>query len=268
MTYHHTIFYPKERTLLDEVTTKRSTEGVLKTLPAALLVPHATYSMIGEVLHQTFASAASLKPDLVVFLGPLHQPVLEADKPSFLFAPKEPLIEQASKTYPIDNLLLSELIKHYPISRASSYYEEEPAFELTLPFIDSYLNPRAILPLIGRIDRAAQRATLSTILNRIVDLQKSVVFVISANASGLLPFNEANQEAHYFIDDLNAEKDALEARSSCNWGALEAINKSGLIPGAWEITSQSLKGTEYPRLDDAQSEAGLMTWHIGAYKGV
>ena len=70
MTYHHTIFYPEERERLDEATLKRSEEGTLKSLPSALLVPHAAYSMIGEALHRTFSHAASLKPELVAFSAP------------------------------------------------------------------------------------------------------------------------------------------------------------------------------------------------------
>lgn len=266
-TYHHTIFYPEEREPLDEATYKRSEAGTLKSLPSALLLPHAAYSMIGEALHQTFAHASSLKPELVVFLGPLHQPVLEQDAPAFLFAPEANTFEQAERTYRFDETVIDELTSCFPIRRASYYYEEEPAFELTLPFIDSYLKPKAILPLIGKIENSNQINQSILSLKKIVQRQPKSLFVLSANASELLPQYEATDEANHFIEDLVHEYRSLGIRSSCNWGMLEAINRSALIGGRWKIASTFLKGIGYARIADAKSESGLMTWHIGAYKG-
>jgi len=267
-TYHHTIFYPEEREPLDEATYKRSEAGTLKSLPSALLLPHAAYSMIGEALHQTFAHASSLKPELVVFLGPLHQPVLDRDKPAFLFAPAADTFEQAGRTYQFDEAMIGELTLGFPIRRAASYYEEEPAFELTLPFIDSYLAPKAILPLIGKVENSNQIAQLILALKTIVQRQPKVLFVLSANASELLPQREATDEANHFIEDLIHEHQSLGIRSSCNWGMIEAMNRSALVKGRWKIASAFLKGTDHGRITDTKNESGLMTWHIGAYKGV
>lgn len=268
MTYHHTIFYPEERDRLDEATRRRSGEGTLKNLPSALLVPHATYLMIGETLHRTFSHAASVNPKLVVFLGPLHQPVLERDKPAFLFAPGSNTFEQVERTYRLEGTVIDELTAGFPIRRASYYYEEEPAFELTLPFIDSYLAPEAILPLIGKVEDANQINQLILVLKKIVHRQPKTLFVLSSNASKLLPHREASDEANHFIEDLIQEHRSLGIRSSCNWGMLEAMNRSALVKGRWRIASMALKGTGYDGISEAKNESGLMTWHIGAYKGV
>lgn len=265
MTYHHTIFYPAEAELLNEATKARPRSQSLTTLPSALLLPHATYSMVGEALHQTFIHAPQAKVDLVVFLGPLHQPILPSDEPAFLFTPEGASFEQAGKTTLFHPTLLEELREHFPVHARSYYYEEEPAFELTLPFIHSYLSPTYLLPLIGRVEGPKAGATLAKMMRLIAKREPNVVFIISANASDMLPAEEAALAATSLSRYLHGEKTEAHLLHSCNQGALTALEHSGVITGRWTIATRFCKGCEYPEI--TPTGEGLMTWHLGAYKG-
>ena len=265
MTYHHTIFYPAEEPLLNEATKARPRSGSLTTLPSAFLLPHATYSMIGEALHKSLIHAPQAKIDLVVFLGPLHQPILQSDEPAFLFTPEGTSFEQAGKTTLFHPTLLKELREHFPIHARQYYYEEEPAFELTLPFIHSYLSPTYLLPLIGRVEGTKAVTTLAKMMRLIAKCEPNVVFIISANVSDMLPAREAALAAHSLSRYLQGETVEPHLLHSCNQGALAALEHSEVVAGGWRIATRFLKGVEYPEIKEEGE--GFMTWHLGAYKG-
>lgn len=271
---HHTIFYPFDRTKLDECTKSRPATSQNTTLPAAVLTPHAAYSMVGEALHRSFAHVAMKKPSLVVFLGPLHQEVLSEDEPAFLFAPEDEGITIAGFNHQFSTSLIRELCSRFVghVAMRNSYFIEEPALELTLPFIQSYFPHTAVLPLVCGSCNKEQLDTYVQILGHITDQVADVLFVVSANANAILPAALAAQHAQAFVRTLLGGSSLQEGLhkhtiSSCNTDSLEAITRQPWGGAQWDMLGFFLQGKEYDSIPLEIDETEKHVWHVSAALG-
>ncbi|MGE4453774.1 MAG: AmmeMemoRadiSam system protein B [Sphaerochaeta sp.] len=272
--HHHMIFYPENRHELDLATAPRKTRPALHSLPAAILVPHASYKFSLEALHRGFASVAALNPSLVVFLAPLHQEVLQEDDPAFLFSSSSEGIEIAGKKHLFAVSLQEKLAaKHTGVlALQDSYLEEESALELTLPLIDSYFPSVPVLPILSGACTSDQARDYGKILADIRIQEPRVLFVISANANALLPSPQAEEDANAFIERLQSGQSFLEKRgkariSSCNSASLEALRQLSLFHGSWVITGRFDSQGEHTTMDPRTETKEKHVWHISAYIG-
>ncbi|MGH0054478.1 MAG: AmmeMemoRadiSam system protein B [Sphaerochaetaceae bacterium] len=272
--HHHGIFYPEEREQLSVATQKRETESYSKSLPAAILVPHAAYRYVLDALHRGFSVAGKRNPSLIVFLGPLHQEVLEADEPAFLFTSMQDGINIAGRTHQFAASLLTELIKTYApfLKREDSYLIEEPAFELTLPMIDSYFPGVPVLPLLAASCTSEQLKTYRKLLDDVCKREKQVLFIVSANANALLPSPQAEEDAKAFVSRLETGGSLFENRrgeriSSCNAASLEALRQQRFLSGNWIVTGYYDKQGEHPTIEQSGNTKEKHVWHISAYQG-
>lgn len=272
--YHHTIFYPEDQETLSLATAKRESKVHLRSLPSAILVPHAAYQFSLEALHRSFSVAGDLKPSLIVFLGPLHQEVLEADAPSFLFTSSMEGISIAGVEYRFATTLIKELATSYApfFAQEDSYLIEEPALELTLPMIHSYFGNVPVLPILASSCTGEQLQTYHTILESVSKQEKNVLFIVSANANALLPSPQAEEDARTFISRLKAGTSLLENRrgeriSSCNSSSLEALRQIRVLSGNWTISGYFDKQGEQTEIKDHHDLKEKHVWHISAYQG-
>lgn len=271
---HHLIFYPEDRTKLDECTRRRPAAGEPCSLPTAILVPHASYDRVCEALHRSFEHVAMLKPSKVVFLGPLHQEVLAEHEPAFLFTPRAEGIRVAGVEHVFDAALAAELCTRFKtqVMREDSYFIEEPAFELTLPFIQSYFPGTAVLPLLSGSCDKAQLAIYTQVIKQITDLDDKVLFIVSANANALLPAFEAAKHAKAFRDALSqgtslCEGLRMHAISSCNTAALDAVGRQHWAAGGWNIVGLYRDGIQQQDIFAESDENEKRVWHISAVLG-
>ncbi|MBZ4673665.1 MAG: hypothetical protein JG773_635 [Spirochaeta sp.] len=272
--HHHTIFYPEEQETLSLATAKREADVYLRSLPSAILVPHAAYQFSLEALHRSFSVAGHLQPSLIVFLGPLHQEVLEADAPSFLFTSSMEGISIAGVEHRFATTLIKELtILHAPFFvQQDSYLEEEPALELTLPMIHSYFGNVPVLPILASSCTREQIQTYHTLLESVVRQEKDVLFIVSANANALLPSPQAEDDARTFVSRLQTGAGLLENRreeriSSCNSSSLEALRKLTVLSGNWTVGGYFDKQGEQPEIKEHNDMKEKHVWHISAYQG-
>ncbi len=272
--YHHMIFYPEEREALSLATKKREAKAYLRSLPSAILVPHAAYQFSLEALHRSFSVAGNLKPSLIVFLGPLHQEVLQADEPAFLFTSKQDGITIAGREHRFATTLIGELSVAYApfFAQEDSYLAEEPALELTLPMIHSYFVDVPVLPILASSCSSEQVKTYHKLLESVVARERNVLFIVSANANALLPSPQAEEDAKTFISRLQAGTSLLEIRrgeriSSCNISSLEALRQVGSLSGKWIINGFFDKQGEQPELKNHTDTKEKHVWHISAYQG-
>ena len=268
------IFYPDDRTKLDECTKKRAAPVKTRSLPTAVLVPHASYGMVSEALHRSFEQVHMLKPAMVVFLGPLHQEVLSEDEPAFLFTPESEGITIAGFDHLFATSLAGELCTMFPtqLSKQDSYFAEEPALELTLPFIQSYFPDIPTLPLVCGSCKKNQLAVYTQVLQAITELAGQVLFIVSANANALLPAVEAAKHALAFVKTLSEGSSLQEglrthAISSCNAASLEALAGQNWGHGRWDIVGIFLGGKEYETIVSKLDDPEKHVWHISAALG-
>lgn len=272
--YHHMIFYPEDQETLSLATAKREAEVYLRSLPSAILVPHAAYQFSLEALHRSFSVAGHLKPSLIVFLGPLHQEVLEADVPSFLFTSSMDGISIAGVEHRFANTLIKELTaSHAPFfAQEDSYLVEEPALELTLPMIHSYFPDVPVLPILASSCTSEQIQTYQKVLESVVEKEKNVLFIVSSNANALLSSPQAEEDARTFISRLSTGVSLLENRrgeriSSCNSSSLEALRRLTVLSGNWTMNGYFGKQGEQPEIKDYNDMKEKHVWHISAYQG-
>ncbi|HCU30957.1 MAG TPA: AmmeMemoRadiSam system protein B [Sphaerochaeta sp.] len=271
---HHLIFYPEDRTKLDECTRRRPATGEPCSLPTAIVVPHASYDMVCEALHRSFEHVAMQKPSKVVFLGPLHQEVLGEHEPAFLFTPQAEGIRVAENEHIFDTALATELCTQFKahVMREDSYFIEEPALELTLPFIQSYFPGTVVLPLLCKSCDKSQLAIYTQVIKHITDIDDKVLFIISANANALLPAFEAAKHATAFADALSqgtclSEGLRMHTISSCNTAALEAVGRQQWGAGRWNIVGIYLAGIQRQDIHAESDENEKRVWHISAVLG-
>lgn len=271
---HHMIFYPEDRTKLDECTKRRAGTTSSCSLPTAILVPHASYPMVCEALHRSFEQAQDIKPSMVVFLGPLHQEALAEHEPAFLFTPQSEGITIASHVHHFDTILAAELNSRFAphVMYEDSYFIEEPALELTLPFIQSYFPDVPVLALLcGNCDKE-RLATYARVLEYCTNAQNNVLFIVSANANALLPATEAAKHAAAFTETLKqgsslSEGLRMHTISSCNTAGLDAIGRQKWGRQGWKILGMFLRGREHASISAESDENEKHVWHISAVLG-
>lgn len=271
---HQVIFYPEDPAALSQATRTRTSPVHLSTLPSALLCPHASYDMSLQALHNSFARAAGLHPNLVVVLVPLHQEVLMCDEPAFLFSQKGEGMVIGGNTIRFATDLLAQLqVRYTPhLALEESYFEEESAFELTLPFINSYLPDTPVLGLAVGACAKPQLELLEHLLAFITDYEEQTLFIVSSNANALLPNDVAAEHAQHLGECLRRGDSLLEAQqhhllSCCNLPSLEAIRRQKWATQRWDINSWFCKGQEYPHPVVVGEGKEKIVWHLSASLG-
>ncbi len=224
---------------------------------------------------EVFSVAGNLSPSLIVFLGPLHQEVLQADEPAFLFTSRMEGITIAGREHRFATTLIGELSAAYaPVfAQEDSYLIEEAALELTLPMIHSYFGDVPVLPILASSCTSEQIKTYQKLLESVVEKEKNVLFIVSSNANALLPSPQAEEDARTFISRLQTGAGLLENRrgeriSSCNSSSLEALRQIRALSGKWTINGYFDKQGEQPEItshNDTKEKKHV--WHISAYQG-
>ena len=269
---HHMIFYPEDPQVLSKAVEPRKGTNNLHRLPAAILVPHASYDHSLEALHRSFGETGSLNPELVVFLGPLHQEVLTIDEPAFLFTSASSKIRIAGRNYCFASSLMDELVSKFSPSLAQedSYLSEESAFELTLPLIGSYFPDCPVLVLLAGSCSASQIKTYAQILDAIVKAQEKTLFIVSANANALLSSPQAEEHAQAFVSALTEEGNLMDLAlhhqvSSCNLASLIALSQLPWAEKRWNITSYFCKAKEHETIEVFSESKDKHVWHLSGY---
>ena len=269
--HHHTLFYPASEKALSDATEARERSAKKLTLPGAILCPHASYSFVLQALHRSFTSVGAIKPSLVVFLGPLHKEILTSDEPAFLVSTEREGIRIGALECRFSPILIKTLQKEFPSALCcqDSYFEEEAAFELTIPFIESYFPGVPVLPLLSGGMNSKQIKTYAQILNSIVERQNDTLFIISANANALLPSQQAQIQAEAFLSSLQSGQGFLDNLvSSCNKNSLQALSLLPSIKGPWQMTGLFCKGEEYDQIQSFSDTKEKYVWQCTAYAGV
>lgn len=273
---HYSIFYPSDADELALVSAQRPrlhTTKALSSLPGAILCPHASYPMILDLLHESFSAVNDLTVDLVVILAPLHQEALAVDAPHFLFTPsgKGITVGHAELTYA--HTVRQQLLAAFPMAlkEEDSYFQEEPAVELTLPLCSSYCKGAEVLPLLTATKDSEQIRLYARMLKHIVSLVPHTLFVVSANLNGILPGPIATEHATELVDLLQEGTPLLRnvqshQISSCGIAAFEALRHQSWGHTQWSFNKFSVEGTQCTTLPNTYTTKERIVWHASAIR--
>lgn len=269
---HHTIFYPGDpRELMMQCAKRHELADKLTSLPAAIIAPHASYAAVLDLLHHSFSAIADLMPKLVVILAPLHQEALDIDKPHFLFVPTGDGIKLPHTEIRYATELRAALLPLFgdALKAEDSYFVEESAVELTLPFVDAYCKGVPVLPLLTNTVDAEQCRTYASIVKKIVALVPETVFVVSLNLNALLPSELATEHARSMVSLLYKGEPLLDSVrskqiSSCSIAACEALRHQSWGKNGWDFTLFSTEGESFEKLPQNYKTKERIVWHASA----
>ncbi|RKX76927.1 MAG: AmmeMemoRadiSam system protein B [Spirochaetes bacterium] len=195
----------------------------------AIISPHAAYRYCGHLCATAFKAASSREVKTAVVLSCVHR---EPEEKIFLPG-REGFLTPLGTVYVDQKLKTRLLAQSKRVVESNIPFEEEHAIEVQLPFIQ-YLFPKVkLLPiLIGKSSSINTETLTKSLLNTLLDIFETCLFVISSNASGFLPERRSKDEAEKLIQ-LVKKKDwqgILDAKSrgevsACGAGSIAAFLK-------------------------------------------
>ncbi|MGM0431843.1 MAG: AmmeMemoRadiSam system protein B [Spirochaetota bacterium] len=258
------IFYTETQETLEGQLRKALSEytnhaSPVAQLPAALFVPHAAYDYILQPTAAAFQSVAHLHPDRVILLAPLHSVVLPEDAPSFLFFPASSGCKTPFGSLSFDRSTAEMLVSAVQdgwAAASDSYFEEEPSWELTAPFVH-YLFPAATYFPMLYAGRSAKQATkLAGIISEMITGR--TLLIISSNAAVWHERLQGSEQAYRLTSILStptgdkrpplldlARKKLITA---CGTSLFDALYRSRCLTQPWNIISEPFTAPETTKL--------------------
>lgn len=212
------LFYPSNSLqlsrMLDDFLNQKKDEDIpqLKSIPSALIAPHAGYPYSGIVAMKAFAQLIPFAHDIkrVAILAPAHTIPLQGMALSQAEYFSTPL-GQVVVNHDMDDLLKIEMGAQIN----DSAFEKEHAIEVQLPFLQKILPHFSILPIVvGQTDASVVERVINHLVNN------KFVVVISTDLTHYLPYNEAK------IEDEKT-KELIEKK---NWSKIQPDHACGHYP--------------------------------------
>lgn len=231
---HHDIFYPSIRE--KRIITASSHEAISSQV---FLLPHAAWEISSPVFAESKEAISTLNPPLIIILAPLHQPIIQEDRPAIAFLPEEDTLRLCDGTeihFPssLKKLLLDT--HHETVKTCSSYFSEEPAPELTMAFLSEFLSV-PVLPLLTGAKTSAECAHLSEVLTTIFQTEPHTLFLISSNMCA----PEKLQQTEFMKTLLETGSNQLLSSrdsnlvSSCGTAIFEALRRAPWCGTRWNF---------------------------------
>lgn len=205
--YFHGLFYNEAGDM--ESFAPSSPPSPLASLPAAVVVPHAELGLARGLISEALGHAASLGPDLIAILAPLHSPLPERDKGAAAYT--TPLTEAEGEVFKVE---FAKLPLPFVAERLQPF-QDEPSCEILYPPLAKVFPGVPILPLLA----AEGVSKLRRIVSRIILSKPRTLFVLSCNAVG--------------SDLALGQTDLAHEKGLCARFWAEALG------GRWEITALS-----------------------------
>jgi MEMO1 family protein len=241
------VFYPSDpETLLLQVTTSITASQpkaqTISALPLAVISPHAAYAEVSEIMGNMYAELQHINPKNIVIIAPLHGDVLLEDTDYTTFYPEAEAFSMPGFSLPIDQVTLQRIDRiSDSTAMRNSYFEEEPAIELQLPYIRQLFGEHPVIPLLVGNPSSKTSRDLSKILRNFSP--DETLFIVSTNLTGDLPSDRAKTHADAAVNILTGKDntpllEALKKKriSMCGTHILESVKKTGYFTDTWRIT--------------------------------
>lgn len=218
------IFYPAEpEPLAEAVQGLLDGCGVAEGEAAALILPHAAYSLAGALLAAGFRAARSRRVERVVFLAPVHRDpgnkIVLPESHAFL----SPLGEIAVDVATVDALEGWSTA----IVRSDLPHLEEHSVEVCLPFVQVLFPDASIVPiLVGRIPPGLVRTLARALASVLAPRWDSTLLVACTNLNG---DTGGLRESNAFLSALGATRRGRSLRATARAAAILEGARSGRV---------------------------------------
>lgn len=230
----------------------------LKTVPRAIIVPHAGYIYSGIVANIAYSQIKDLKFKRVIVIGPSHRHYLNGASVSLFDTYETPLGD-----LDIDKEFVEDLIKKYDCLHFDENAHMEHSTETQIPFIKNYLDTRVLEIVYGKIDYEE----LSNILSQLLK-DKDNFIIISTDLSHFYSLEEANILDQTCIDAIK-NKDLKMLDDGCE--ACGVVGVKSIIKSSKEfnfiIDFLDYK-TSFEVTDDKNSVVGYASFLVGESIGI
>lgn len=205
----------------------RAVAPAARTLPKAIIAPHAGYIYSGPTAGFAYATLKPLRVLIkkIVLMGPAHRVYVEGLAASTADAFATPVGD-----VPVDQETIGQLVQEFPFVRYSDEaHAMEHSLEVQLPFLQEVFEDFELLPFaVG----AVSPGQVEVVLDRLWGGDETLI-VISSDLSHYRSYEAARQ-----IDAFTSEQiekltpDALTGEHACGYlpisGLLRAASKRGL----------------------------------------
>ncbi len=246
------VFYPSDPKKLHSLVTQTmdiaQSVDKIYTLPLAVISPHAAYTEVSMIMGKMYAELQHINPKHIVIIAPLHGDVLHEDADYTIFYPDAEAFSIPDSVIPIDQTILKKIDQTTGLlAKRTSYFEEEPAIELQLPYIYHLFRNHPVIPLLAGNPSAKTSRNLAKILGTFNP--EETLFIVSTNLTGDLPTDRAKNHAETAVDILEGKHrvpllETLKNKkiSMCGTHILEALRKTGFFAENWKISGYHKTG--------------------------
>ncbi len=199
----------------------------------ALILPHASYSLIGLCSGEAWMRSADRSVKRVLVLAPAHR-----EPQTGLFLPPYERFASPLGDISLDRKLLDSLEAASPHCRRELMpFEEEHSLELTVPFIKTLFPEALLIPLlVGTIRRRERKELAKGLRELLMPLRENLLTVISTNYSRFTTPDVSRREADNFAAYLDGDPEPRDI-SACGRSALDLFRETGLYEGRFrELT--------------------------------
>lgn len=256
---HAGILYPSDiEELRDAVRLSPSDERL--TLPAAALIPHASYRHILPVLKTTFSYIQNCKPKRIVLIGKAQRDVFGTDFSPVFITTKSDRYSTPMGNIAIDYQSISEAIANTALCD-DSYFHEDTVLEPILPFIASTFTEIPVIPVLV-IPTDDVEHHVQALFNTIERSFRDVLYILSANISNYTESESALSQAKAAIASMQSE--SPYAHVSDEYSILRAVRTKK----PWTLLSlrSSYGRTSFTDRSNILNNNIREIWYAGAVK--
>lgn len=216
------MFYPA-----DEVTLKKdihryldendNTLHTLKSIPKAIVVPHAGYVYSGPIAATAYNYLIPLKHQInrVVLLGPSHQVAFKG-----LAVPESDTFNTPLGNIPIDQEAIQLLVDLPQVVLSDRAHRDEHSLEVQLPFLQEILDDFTLIPLVVG---DAERHDVAEVINTLWGDEHTLI-VISTDLSHYHEYYEAKKLDRSTSDAiLYLKPDLIGYEDACGRNGLKGL---------------------------------------------
>jgi len=191
----------------------------LKSIPKALIVPHAGYIYSGSTAARAYGCLESQRDQIrrVVLLGPAHRVFLDG-----MAVPSVDLFTTPLGDVPLDRDVIEQITGMPGVSVSDQAHQDEHCLEVQLPFLQTLLTRFTLVPVVvGDCDPDRVAAVIDQLWGG-----SDTLVVISTDLSHFLSYEEASLVDTRTCRRILEKADSLSGEEACGARALNGLMRS------------------------------------------
>lgn len=203
------LFYPGDSQQLSEnIEQLLSAAQPHKSIPKALIVPHAGYIYSGAIAASAYATLCSFSEHIrrVILLGPAHRVAVRG-----LALPNVDAFTSPLGRMMIDTAAITDIIHLPQVTVSPQAHALEHSLEVQLPFLQSTLTDFSILPLVVGMASAEE---IAEVLDCLWGSEETLI-VVSSDLSHYLPYAIAQREDSKTVSSILKLNHSVDHEHAC-----------------------------------------------------